>query len=90
MKKTLIKILKRTWNFSPELIKKIVRRKVSTLNNLINGNTPVKQFEISTIAKIDVVNEYRELLRNLVVNLNEMHSRIQALEQIQRDSLKSE
>jgi hypothetical protein len=41
-------------------------------------------------SNIDVISEYRDLIKSLALNLNELHSRIQILEKCQKDSIKSE
>ncbi len=86
----LFKILRLAWHVSPGVMKEIIRRKISTVNSLINENTITSSREISSDSNIDIVSEYRDLIKSLVLNFNEIHIRLQMVEQSQKASIKNE
>ena len=85
----LIKILKYIWKRLPHSVKVTIKRKISTLNTLVNPHVLGNTVEISGATDLDVLEEYRELVLSLVSNMQDLHIRIHNLEKNQKSNSQS-
>lgn len=83
---TLLKVLKYVWKKLPHSVKETIKKRISTLNTLVNPNASDKAIEISAVTNLDVLEEYRELVISLVSNMQDLHTRIHKLEKNQKSN----
>jgi hypothetical protein len=83
MKATLFRLLKSIWKNIPTTIQAVVRRKVNTLNTLINYQQQTnRQLTISLEPiNMDLLEEYRSTIESLVNTMKDLHQRIKVIEE---------
>jgi hypothetical protein len=82
MRRHTFQFLKSVWKKSPLNVQLKIKRKVRSLDSLINESRKIDPTLVTDVVRVDLLNEYRDLINSLIINFQEINHRIQKLEEL--------
>ncbi len=81
MRSQTFEFLRFLWKKIPASKKIRFKQKIRTLDSLVNKSTGADRTLATEVVRVDLLNEYRDLIHSLIINFQEMNYRIQKLEE---------